>query len=120
MYFPNLEILVSKCWIFLLQVENDILGHILSVLVQRKKGDLVENLIHQYQDLSPNSLEFPLLLIKCKLGDKTTKIEITARNLVLEYYTNWLLLMDKENLLLTQLKKKLLKSDSFTTFFIPE
>ena len=38
------------------KLKNDILGHILSVLVQRKKGDLVENLIHQYQDLSPNSL----------------------------------------------------------------
>lgn len=91
------------------KLKNDILGHILSVLVQRKKGDLVENLIHQYQDLSPNSLEFPLLLIKCKLGDKTTKIEITARNLVLEYYTNWLLLMDKEESIIDAVEEEIIE-----------
>lgn len=108
--FPNFgDLSVKMLDISIYKLKNSILGHVLSVLVQRRNGDLVENLVHQYQNLPSSRFEFPLLLIKCKLGDKTTKVEITARNLLLEYYTNWLLLMDKEESIIDAVEEEIIE-----------
>lgn len=105
--FGDLNIILSD--ILMYQTKQDIHGHILFVGVDRKKDDLIEKLVHQYQDLTSDQLEFPLIVIKCKLNDKTNKIEVIARNLLLEYYTHWLLLMNNDESIIDAVEEEIIE-----------
>ncbi|RCK67471.1 Autophagy-related protein 2 [Candida viswanathii] len=104
--FGDLNVILSD--ILMYKAKQDVHGHILYVGVDRKKDNLVERLVHQYQDLPLDKHEFPLILIKCKLSDRTNKIEIIARNLLLEYYTHWLLLMNNDESIIDAVEEEII------------
>ncbi|EMG50685.1 hypothetical protein G210_1654 [Candida maltosa Xu316] len=105
--FGDLKISLSD--IIFYQLKQDFLGHVLSVGIERRKDDLIESVLHQYQDTPIDKLKFPLLIIKCKTNEKVNKIEITGRNLLLEYYTNWLLLMNNDDSIIDAMEEEIIE-----------
>ena len=105
--FGDLNIGLSEIQMY--KTKQDIHGHVMFVGVDRKKDDLVERLVHQYQDLPLDKLAFPLIQIKCKLGERTNKIEVIARNLLLEYYTHWLLLMNNDESIIDAVEEEIIE-----------
>ncbi|EGW33356.1 uncharacterized protein SPAPADRAFT_151331 [Spathaspora passalidarum NRRL Y-27907] len=83
----------------LYQFKHDLLGYIYYLKVIRKddKGGY-DNFVYQYMDNPIDQFEFPVILLRAKKsGEKSSTIEITIRNLLVEYYTKWLTLLNDES-----------------------
>lgn len=83
--------------ILLYQQQNDFQGSILTCSVIREYKDIQENLVCEYRESPADSLKYPLILIYCKKNDKATSIEFTLRDILVEYYTQWLNLLGKDD-----------------------
>ncbi|KAK6457982.1 autophagy-related protein 2 [Scheffersomyces xylosifermentans] len=96
---PNFgDICVKLDDILLYQLKNDFQGSILSLKIQRRMGDSLENVIYDYQELPLDSIKHPLILIHCKSSDKINTVDVTIRNFLIEYYTNWLTLLGEDDI----------------------
>ncbi|KAK6465301.1 autophagy-related protein 2 [Scheffersomyces coipomensis] len=79
------------------QLKEDFQGSILSLDITRIKNDVQDKVVYEFQELPSSSLPYPLIIIHCKTADKINSVDITIRNFLIEYYTNWLKLFGEEN-----------------------
>ena len=79
------------------QLKDDIQGSIPSVDAYRYyNGEIVEYLLHPYK--KKENFSFPLVLIHFKNNEKAKSIDVTIRNMLVEYHTYWLELLGKNKL----------------------
>jgi autophagy-related protein 2 len=79
------------------QLKDDIHGSIPTVDAYRYfEGEIVEYFLHPYKN--KNNFSFPLILIHFKNNEKVKSLDVTIRNMLVEYHTYWLELLGKSNL----------------------
>lgn len=80
------------------KLNNDIQGSIHTVKVDRNlgNGEAVNDFIYEFQRKRCNKINIPLILVNIKSNDKANTIDISLRNFLIEYYTRWLELLEKE------------------------
>ncbi|RLV95950.1 Autophagy-related protein 2 [Spathaspora sp. JA1] len=97
--------------ISLYQLKQNLLGFIvyLKVVRQNDKGQQ-ENFVYQYQDKPVEKFEFPMILLRCKKsGDKSSTIEINIRNILVEYYTKWLTLLNDDESIIDTVEEEIIE-----------
>ncbi|KAG7665878.1 ATG2 [[Candida] subhashii] len=106
--FGDIHIVLNDLSLY--QLKQDIHGAILSLKVTRRSDDnKVENFIYQYQDKPITEFEFPLILLRFKSTEKSDSLEIVVRNLLVEYYTNWLSLLDDEESIIDTVEEEIIE-----------
>ncbi|KAI5964670.1 ATG2 [Candida pseudojiufengensis] len=85
------------------KVRNEILGSVHALQFTRSNKDAF---LHHYQNLPSNELKIPLILFRYKGFEEL--LEVSARDLMLEYYTNWLSLFGKDESIIEQVEEELI------------
>ncbi|KAI5951868.1 ATG2 [Candida jiufengensis] len=98
--FGNIETEFTNINLF--KLKNDLFGSIFSINISRSKLDVF---LHQYQDLPISKYELPLILLKYRTQEKV--MEVSARDIALEYYTHWLSLFGKDESIIEQVEEEL-------------
>lgn len=77
---------------------NDIQGSIHAMKVDRNlgNGEAINDFIYEFQSKKVNKINIPLILVNIKTNEKIDTIDISLRNFLIEYYTRWLELLEKE------------------------
>lgn len=80
------------------KLNNDIQGSIHTLKVDRNLGNgvAVNDFIYEFQRKKYNKINIPLILVNIKSNEKANTIDISLRNFLIEYYTRWLELLEKE------------------------
>ncbi|ABN66339.2 predicted protein [Scheffersomyces stipitis CBS 6054] len=80
--------------ILLYEQKNDINGSILSFDIVRVDDGQLQKFVYEFQELPLESIRLPLIMIHCKNTEKISTVDVVIRNVLVEYYTQWLLLLD--------------------------
>lgn len=80
------------------KLNSDIQGSIHTVKVDRNLGndEAANDFIYEFQRKRFNKINIPLILVNIKTNEKINTIDISLRNFLIEYYTRWLELLEKE------------------------
>ncbi|CAD1808874.1 Autophagy-related protein 2 CAD motif family protein [Candida parapsilosis] len=104
--FGSLKMDITNIALF--KLKNDLLGSILELEIVRMKDNVNESVLYHHQGVEAASIEVPLVTFKYKPMERSSILEISARDFLLEYYTHWLSLFGKDESIIEQVEEELI------------
>lgn len=80
------------------KLNNDISGSVHFINVDRltESGKKVDHFVYEFQEKKLSEINIPLFLINLKRSEKVDTIVVSVRNILIEYFTQWLELLERE------------------------
>ena len=102
----------------LYELNNDIQINVKSFDAAQKYSEREEKVsfIHEFLNRDSKDLKIPMLLLLCCKNDQSSVFEICVQNFIVEYYTSWLELLEREKEELMSVEKEEIKEGGLHGF----